>query len=161
MMKCEVVKELLSDYSVGALRAGKARWIAEHLAECESCSKELARLERAMALVESLEQHEPPADLWEGVRDRISQPQVSRRHLWPVWARPRRVFAGLAATAAVAAVTFSITMNKPMVPPPVVADAAMSEYVQGHAILSSKDPFADRVSLGSLIAITGDRSEEL
>lgn len=47
---CESVRELLVDYADGELPAESARPVADHLAACPSCRRELAALRQSLAL---------------------------------------------------------------------------------------------------------------
>lgn len=161
MISCESVRKQLSDYIVGNLGAGERRRIKEHLSICLECSKELVCLEETGRIVEALEQVEPPVGLWNGVYNRITQPEEEIRRQRSHWGWPKRVMAmgSFAAAAVVMAVGLINGPERHESLP--LADSAMQEYVRGHAMLSAQNPFADRVSLGTLANASSESDERL
>ena len=72
-MKCEKLKKLLPDYSVGALSEKKRELVKRHIDSCPECMRELGYLDETASLLDSIPQEEPPDFLWEGVRRGIVQ----------------------------------------------------------------------------------------
>ncbi|HEX7997075.1 MAG TPA: anti-sigma factor [Pyrinomonadaceae bacterium] len=75
-------REMLAEHALGALDAGEARALDEHLAACEDCRAELSQwLDTTAALAYSVKLTEPPpalrSRLLENVRARGAQPSVS------------------------------------------------------------------------------------
>ena len=72
-MRCEDIRELMSEHIDGVLdEAGESR-LSEHLAECEACRLDLEALRQAVSLVQDLDTVQPPADLLEKVHARIER----------------------------------------------------------------------------------------
>jgi len=59
-MKCERVKELLSDYINGDLTQAVRSLVEAHLESCSSCRAELIKLERMRSILRSFQPVEPP-----------------------------------------------------------------------------------------------------
>jgi predicted anti-sigma-YlaC factor YlaD len=103
------IQDRLGDYLDGSVPESERLEIARHIEVCPRCARELERLksllERARDLPKTIE---PPRDLWPGIEARIQShavPPQRQRH-WSI--RPRWVFAGtLAAAAVIAAVVLS------------------------------------------------------
>lgn len=70
-MRCEDVSELLSTYIDGALDQDEQAWVEDHLRRCPHCAAELATLRATMALVQQLDEVEPPADFRAQLKKRI------------------------------------------------------------------------------------------
>ncbi len=152
---------MLADYRSDVLSASKQRAVRMHLAECEECSNELMALDDVLALVETYsEQCEPPAGLWNGVRNRIEAGNAKRQGFGATlrdWlARPVHA-AGTAALAAALAVVIALS-GGPVHQPTAVPMA--NEYVQGHALYAGQAPLADRPGYLSLVAASADRGTE-
>lgn len=74
--------ERLSDWLDGRLPAGAAREIERHLTICESCARKRERLVDLIAEARALpDTIEPPAELWNAVRGRLSPPSASNSSL--------------------------------------------------------------------------------
>jgi hypothetical protein len=75
--------EQLSDFLDGEFEAGEHRTLETHLATCATCADRLTRLQTLVAKARQLpDEIEPPAGLWNGVREQIrpaSSPVVVRR----------------------------------------------------------------------------------
>src|SRR5947207_3735843 len=89
-MTCESVRELLPDFTLGALSELQAAEVRRHLRGCSSCRADAAALDQGVALFASAAHAtEPPADL----KDRVltvmadewteAAPKPSRR--FPRW----------------------------------------------------------------------------
>ena len=59
-MKCERIRELLSDYINGDLTQAVRALVDSHLESCPSCRAELAKLERMRSILRSFQPVEPP-----------------------------------------------------------------------------------------------------
>jgi len=128
---------LVAPYALDALDQSEEREFEEHLASCESCREELARLREAAAgLAYASAGASPPPELRQRIIDqaRAERPNVvslPRRRSWP---------APLAAVAAVAAA------------------AAIGLGVWGATRSSSSDPFAAVLATpGARLVPMGDR----
>ncbi len=96
-MRCDEVRVLLDDYADGALAAGGAARVDDHLAGCPGCAAELEGLRRLLALAADLPREIAPSrDLWPTVAaDIAGAPKVVHVRFSGSWRR------GLAAAAAV------------------------------------------------------------
>ncbi len=158
-MKCHDVEKLISDYSAGALSGRMARGMREHIESCPSCARELDRLSRIMSIVEQSKPIEPPDGLWNGVYNRITDPEVQRRHsrFGRFFERPRRALSlGAAIIVVAGSVIFGISSRTPQKEASLPEPATM-EYVRGHLTAASSDAFADRVSLGVIAAMPPEK----
>jgi len=66
------VTELIPGYLLGCLPEEEILEIAKHLSDCSSCLREMEQFARTKEqLLEATPEAEPPAELWDRVRDRI------------------------------------------------------------------------------------------
>src|SRR5438445_73910 len=99
-MDCTRVRELLPDYSVELLSDRASQRVASHLAACGDCRRELKAMDAAVALVETYGAIEPPAGLFNAVRNRIESGEVARqRPPWWTWWPARAAAMGMAVGA--------------------------------------------------------------
>jgi len=114
-LTCSGACGMLDEYAHGELAREAASRVCAHLSECESCSRELARLEECAGLVGALAEVGPPP----GIRQRV-QAEVARRSR-PLLARP--TFRGMIATlgTAVAAAAVMLAMYLPTATQPPAA----------------------------------------
>lgn len=77
-MRCEDVRDLMSEHIDGVLDAAGERQLSEHLARCDDCRQDLALLRETVSMVQDLEVVEPPADLLEKVRARIEDERARK-----------------------------------------------------------------------------------
>jgi hypothetical protein len=112
-MSCQRVQSLLSAYMDGEVDSADTRMLEKHLAECASCSHELALLQVAARMLATAPEVEPPASLLE----QIEVATIRRRSVW------QRLSAGFgsipaygrwaAATTAAAAILLAIVVSRP------------------------------------------------
>jgi len=141
-LDCSRVKSLISEYSVGLIGGRRKAEIETHLAECPACAAELEKLNKVMLLVDGLDAEEPPAGLWNGVYNRIAQPQTSRSPF-------RRHLAGWSVgftTAVLALILLFSRMH-------TGDDYSANEYLQGHATYASQELFADQAALNTVAVV--------
>jgi hypothetical protein len=79
-MNCERTSTLLSAYLDEALPARDAGRVAGHLARCAACRRELADLERSVAVLNGVSLRTPPVDLWERFQERLAAESERRVH---------------------------------------------------------------------------------
>ena len=85
-MTCSRIRDLLPDYSVEILDARTYTLVDGHLRECAACRAELRAQDDVMALVEQFGVRQPPVGLFNGVRNRIESPGLTReRPAWWSW----------------------------------------------------------------------------
>lgn len=160
-MECTKVKNLLAEYSVGLVEGRQREELEGHLASCPDCTAEYAKLHGVMRLVDDLDAMEPPVGLWNGVYNRITQPEETVS----AWQRARAVFrrstagwsAGVATAVLAGMMIFSRVHN-----PAVTPNNGYSggEYVQGHVIFASQDAFADQAALNTVAALSDREQSE-
>jgi len=158
-MECSRIRDLLPDYSVEMLDVRKHREVDAHLQVCADCRGELQALDAVMALVETHGALEPPAGLFNGVRNRIESGDfVRQRPAW--WAvfltRPARAGAmGLAMGAVVLGLVVptgpSSQVHRPLPLNPgvgmgSVATGELGNSIRQHAMSAAEGPLADRVA---------------
>ena len=143
-MDCSEAKILISEYSLGMVGGRKRTELDEHLATCKVCAQELEKLNQVILLVEGLDAKEPPPGLWNGVYNRITQPEKARS-----WAHWRRGWSVGFATAALAAILLFAHIHNPG----VESTYAANEYVQGHAVYAAQDMLADQAALNTVATI--------
>lgn len=158
-MDCNRTQELMSDYSVGTIRGGQLKEFEAHLSSCSACQAELAKSDRIMSLVESMDLREPPAGLWNGVYNQImadtqQKPLTIRHRVGGLFRNTAsRWSVGFATLALLVVLAFSRVQG-----PVVSKNYNPAEYVQGHVEYSSQDVLADQVALDSEAALT-DRDD--
>lgn len=159
-MKCEEVDKIISDYSVGNLPARARAQVRQHLESCESCAKELKRIEMMVSTIEEVPLIDPPLGLWNGVYNRITAEPAARPSIIDrlFVARRRTLSIGLGVVALASAVVFGISTQQShrMAASP---EPGTVEYVQGHIYAASNDVFADRVGLGFVAAMPAPKDE--
>ena len=64
-MTCDEIKELLAGYQDGELEACQQEAVQRHLAECETCRRELARLEKVKEVTGRVQYKDLPLEVWE------------------------------------------------------------------------------------------------
>jgi anti-sigma-K factor RskA len=139
--------EDLAAYAIGGLDPREERSVERHVGRCEDCAAELEHLAPAVAvLAESVEQHEPPAQLRQSLLAAVREDAESAgepRRTGPAGFLLRPV-AGLAAVALIAAagVGYLVAGSSENDPAKTVALSGMSgELVveDGKATLEMKD----------------------
>lgn len=78
-MNCKRIKELLSAYLDEALELAEKESVEKHLLSCTNCRSEKEKLEKAVSMVRSLKEVEPPTNFLRSVRSRLEQESVLRR----------------------------------------------------------------------------------
>ena len=152
-MDCQKVQSLISEYSVGLIGGRRKSEVEAHLAECPECAAELEKLNNVMLLVDGLDSREPPAGLWNGVYNRITQPSPRLRRASPesAWRHGiRRRVAGWSVGFAAAALALIMFFSRAH---DTGNTYAANEYLQGHAAYASQELFADQAALNSVAAI--------
>ena len=139
-MKCPDIEQLAA-YQTDALDAREHRRIGEHVAACEVCRQELAALEGVAEMVSALPQPAMPEDLWPGIAARLAP----RRRPLTVWWR------ALAGAGVLAALLLGSAQAYRASQPLPVASAEVSAFVTRHEFLATRDPLADRASLGVML----------
>jgi|GEM_PF-1646764 len=143
-MQCPDLEQL-ADFQLEAVNEAQRRRIAEHVAACEACRRELAALENAASAVALLPEPAMPDDLWPGIAARLAP----RRHPVALWWR------ALAGAGMLAILLFgSMTAYRARQPLPMASTQA-SAFVTRHELLAAQDPLADRASLAVRISYEG------
>ena len=168
-MICSRVRDLLPDYSVQSLDARNTREVEAHLAICEGCTAELRAQEAAVQLVEQYGGINPPAGLFNAVRNRIEAGDFHRDR--PAWwgflySKPVRVAAmGMAMAAVVLGLTLPAGNQAAQVEPlhmftngPGISDSAsnggdLTSSIRQHAISAGAGTLTDRVAWEAMAQI--------
>lgn len=105
-MDCSEVKELLSAYHDDELSSDTRTAVAEHLAGCEDCARELEGFRSLSIMAERLAQPEPPAHIWQSLEEQLAVERRDRTERstfldWLGWTRKPSVRFGLATAAAI------------------------------------------------------------
>ncbi|MFH1732635.1 MAG: zf-HC2 domain-containing protein, partial [Planctomycetota bacterium] len=129
-MKCEEIKELLSEYVDGELPAADAASVGQHLAGCDACRAEFEALRQTAALVRSLPRADAPEGLTRAVTESVGKQMVGRRRAAVL--RWTGVGGWLAAAAALIIVIRLVPWEGPLDPgartePKIAAPAADDE----------------------------------
>jgi len=105
-MDCSEVKNLLSAYCDDELSSVKRTAVADHLAGCDDCARELAGFQSLSTLAAGMTHPEPPAQIWQELEEQLDfeHGQQSARPTflnWLGWMRKPSVRFGLATAAAI------------------------------------------------------------
>lgn len=151
MKSCKDIQTQLADFAVGALQEQERVEIERHLQTCAACQRELSALQRAGALLDATEPEDAPADLWQSIRRDIEAPKLeSARVSWWETLFPRRwprlAYAGLAATAVLAAALI-LTISRPL----PTEDDETQDFLLRHGMLAWNDPLSDKAALGVML----------
>jgi len=148
MKQCPTINKL-AEYQTEALANREQQAIHQHITNCTVCQRELQALESTVQLLATLPVPALPDNLWAGVAQHLpNNPRIAFRQRW--W----KALAGAGVAAGIA--IGLLVMHAPNARLPI-APASASAYVADHALLSSQDTFADRASIGVMLAL--QRSE--
>ncbi len=162
MMKCEKIKKILPEYSVGGLSNRKRKLIKKHVDNCPDCSRELILLDKTALLLDSIPQEEPPDFLWEGVK--IGIIQQKRHELWTFlhgiveWFWGKRIIAltaGLTILILVLGLYFTIWRS------PVEPQSELYTETEYHTLSYWNTSFADKAALGMIVIKTSMEGENM
>lgn len=109
-MSCREYQDAIAEFVDGGLDAEGRRALEQHVYECSACRALVADLKMIQATAFTLERHQPPAEVWTAIRDRVAAERrsVERARILP-WPRTRTAWAAWAAAAAlIAAVSAGI-----------------------------------------------------
>lgn len=152
---------MLSDYRTGLLSGRQAADLESHVSQCAECARELELMDSVLTLVEAnIQECEPPAGLWNGVYNRITDPTPEHGGFgfgvlhW--MSRPLHAAGmGFAALALAVGLYVGIPDTKPV---KTVVVSASDEYSQGHALYTSQSSLVDRAAYLTLITASSDTS---
>jgi anti-sigma-K factor RskA len=143
------VHDLTAAYALHALDDVERERYEAHLAQCEGCREELARLtESAAALAWAVESPAPPGHLRERILEAAS---AGRENVVPLVARPR-AWQGAAAVAACAAIGLGIWAA-------TLSNALHDERTHASALSIVADPSVQKAELSGgngMVAVTRD-----
>lgn len=88
-MNCKEIRERMSEYIDGVLDEERKQVLMEHVGACANCRRELSELERTIALVRSLEEVDPPADLLKQVHARLAVKEKSQPVIFYLFSLPQ------------------------------------------------------------------------
>jgi hypothetical protein len=173
-MHCSRVRELLPDYSVELLGAAAQRAVDAHLALCDGCRRELRALDATMELVADQGFREPPAGLFNALRNRIEAGELvqERQPWWGFFSRkPVRVLAmGFAMATVAVAFLLPIAQGPGLPPSPGLHPAGvmgaasargpLANSIRAHAQAAAESPLADRVALEAMAQLAAPERDE-
>ncbi len=148
-MRCEEVREILPEYSVGALKRRKVRDVERHLEICPDCRRELAALRKVGEMVESLPLEKPPADIWDSIAVRIeAESQARGEVLWRRWLKPKLIpaWATLALMGLIAWIYLGLIRSPQQKTQPVIP-----LELKQHVVAAWDSPFSDTAALALYI----------
>lgn len=102
-MRCEEIKNLLSDYLDNDIDLKTKKLMDGHLAICANCAKELQVLKEIVSGLKEIPEVEPPPYFLEAVRARMQEPSVLAKFL-------RRLFVPVYIKVPIQALTFIATV---------------------------------------------------
>jgi len=150
-MRCDKVRKLLSEYSIGGLGRREREIIEAHKRECINCSEILSSYEKLDALIgEAIRPIDPPDGIWDGIAMRIRE---ERRSRWlEMIQMPRRLSWVVAGAVVVLLLSigflFGINTTKKGYDP-----KEMAGYMESHIRASLGSVFPDRLVLGASIML--------
>jgi anti-sigma factor RsiW len=171
-MNCAWVQNRLADYSVGMLDERTTASVRMHVAACSECERELETLNSVVALVEEYGVRQPPAGLFNAVRNRIESGEIVReRPAWWAWfySRPARGLAMGSAMAAVvlgllAPVSQPVITGLPLNPGGVsvtgTASNDLEHSIRQHALSATEGPLTDRVAYEALAQLASQEESK-
>jgi len=138
-----------------------------HLASCAACRHELDTLNSVVSLVEEYGVRQPPAGLFNAVRNRIESGEMVRdRPAWWAWfySRPAR---GLAMGAAMAAVALGLVLpvSGPTIsrldphPTGPSVGGSVASSIGEHLQSVGEGPLTDRVAYEALVQLNNQEEE--
>lgn len=157
-MKCENVQDLIAEYRSNALEPDVVQEFESHIANCADCRRELEEFDAVVGLVDdNFTELEAPVGLWNGVYNRITEPEQKPSiidRLTGGWIRtPARALGfGAAVLVLVAGLMFN-RMQSPQIEN-MEYTATDNRYVQAHALTAGTAPLADRASYISYVAMS-------
>jgi anti-sigma factor RsiW len=135
-----------------ALRDGEgSAWVRQHVAECAACAAELERLEQVRSQLRALPTFAAPRDRWPVV-ERAARGERRRRRL--SWS------AGMAAAAAVAALSFVALRHSKGAPEDAALRQAMAESAAMEQMFRSLQP-DDQALTGKTAGVVADLEDRL
>ncbi len=102
-MRCEEIKNLLSDYLENDIDLKTKKLMDEHLAICANCAKELQVLKEIVSGLKEIPEVEPPPYFLEAIRARMQEPSALAKFL-------RRLFVPFYIKVPIQALTFIATV---------------------------------------------------
>lgn len=155
---CARFRDMLPDYSVDMLDDRTQNLVSEHLAVCSDCRAELVIQESVMSLVETHGVREPPAGLFNAVRNQIETGNIAQasKPWWSfLWTAPVRGLA-LAGSAAVLIAGLMMPVTNPRIPEgslhptldigKAAASSELANSIRQHAMSAAEGPLAERVA---------------
>jgi len=147
-MRCEEVREILPEYTVGALKRRKARDVERHLEICPDCRRELAALKKIGEMIESVSLEKPPANIWDSIALQIESESQEREALWRRWLKPKFI----PAWAAIALIGFAVWTYLGLIRSPQGETQQMIPLeLKQHAVAAWNSPFSDTAALALYI----------
>ncbi len=139
-LKCEKVRELLPNYSVGAATLDECTLVEAHVSECANCADELAALNKTGELL-SMISLDPAPDLWNAISADLG-PRHAGQGVRDWFGGHRFHLTGMAVATA------ALVMAALFLHPKMSVHEDAGNYLAQHASMSWREPFADKAGLG-------------
>jgi anti-sigma factor RsiW len=130
-MTCNDYRDAIAEFVDGSLDAAEQRELERHVAGCAACRALVADLKSIQAAAFTLERREPPAEVWNAIRERVaSEPLPDARGRVLAWPRTRTAWgvwmAAAAALLIVSTAGIVSIVNEPAPPHRDTANASTS-----------------------------------
>jgi anti-sigma factor RsiW len=127
-MDCTDYRDAIARFVDGSLDAEEQRGLERHVETCASCRALVADLRSIQAAAFTLDRREPPAAVWDRIRERVAAEPLPDRGRVLAWPRSRTAWGvWLAAAAALLVATtagiYPLLQNRHPVPSPAVVDS--------------------------------------
>lgn len=145
-MNCKNAVDLMSDYLDECLADRVCIEFEAHVAECEHCSAELRATRSMLSSLGALGGCKTPVDCWDRVRQRIVEPEVTRRPRRVPLLRPALGISALAVAVLLAAfLIWPSAVDQPVTPAPSVSIPEYTRYISAHSRVRQREVFTDPV----------------
>ncbi len=144
-MSCKEIKELLPAYLEKLVSVREEETIREHLARCPDCKAVLEDLERTNALVQTLEDVEPPPFLSQRIMAdvrRLQQEKEKKAGFWKKIFYPLHIKVPIQALATALIVLLAVQVYRTMEPAQVAETLPMQNQVMTPAETNNTKPEA-------------------
>ena len=145
-MNCTDYRDAIARFVDGSLDAEEQRALEGHVETCAACRALVADLRSIQAAAFTLERHEPPAAMWDRIRERVAAEPVPQRGRVVVWPRSRTAWGvWLAAAAALLVATtaglYPLLQNRGRAPAAATAETTHATGDTADAVASVQAEF--------------------
>lgn len=144
-MKCSDTQSLFTNFADNTLAREELHALTDHLIGCRACAREWHDFQQTLSIVQRLETQAPPADLLQGIHDKLAKKGVFTR----AWSLVERLDFSLSIPAASAIFTIAMLLGFLLRPLPpeqtghIHSDpVGVSSLAQDKLIAASRPSFA-------------------